>query len=272
LRPVYLILTLATTTWCQSAGLRGHSANAHGPAQWPGYLGVGIIEMTADRAKALNLPEVSGVEVTRIDDSSPAVHAGLKVSDVILFLNGQKLQTGVQFITMIGVTAPGSKVALTVWREGKKLNLEATLDSRPAQQPAYVYRTEPDSMPPGFEVMPLPSPVIGIDGETLTPQLAEYFGVKEGVLIRTVGLRTPAEKAGLKAGDVVVKVNDVPVDSIREISGVIRQGGKAFSFTVMRNRKQVTLNLELALNFEPCPDPQESASQHGSFLALFRLR
>jgi S1-C subfamily serine protease len=89
--------------------------------------------------------------------------------------------------------------------------------------------------------------LIGIEGENLSPQLAEYFGVKDGVLVRTVGPKTPAERAGLKAGDIVTKVNGTPVTSPREILGLVRaKGAKMFSFTVVRNKKEISLNVEIS--------------------------
>jgi serine protease Do len=98
-----------------------------------------------------------------------------------------------------------------------------------------------------YPVFPAESPRVGFEGEPLNGQLAEYFGVKEGVLVRSVTARTPADRAGLKAGDVVVKVNGTPVTSPREISGLLRGGvKKAVTFTVVRNKKEMTLKVEVA--------------------------
>ena len=248
-----LLLVLACAGWAQTPGTRGRSAGGHGPAQWPGYLGVGIAEVTPERAKALKLSEAAGVEIKRVDDGSPAEHAGLKVDDVILEMNGQRVEGVVHAGGIIGVSAPGTKMTLTVWREGSKRTLTATLEARPALSTAYTI--EPDGMiatfPPPFDNMNFPNLLIGVDGESLTPQLAEYFGVKEGVLVRTVNPKSPAEKAGLKAGDVITKVAGTPVASTREIAGLVRGGHRTIAFTVVRNRKEITFNLELALEFDP---------------------
>jgi serine protease Do len=77
--------------------------------------------------------------------------------------------------------------------------------------------------------------------------------VKERVLVRSVTPRTPAERAGLKAGDVVVKVNGTPVTSQREISGLVLRssGKKTVTFTVVRNKEEMTLNVEAAANGQP---------------------
>ena len=98
-----------------------------------------------------------------------------------------------------------------------------------------------------FPTIPGDSPAVGFLGEALNPQLAEFFGVKQGVLVHSVNPNTPAERAGLKAGDVVVKVNGTPVTTPREITGLVRSSRKkAISFTVIRNKKEMSLNVEIA--------------------------
>ena len=99
------------------------------------------------------------------------------------------------------------------------------------------------------------APKAGFDCVDLMPQLADFFGVQAGVLVESVTSRSPAERAGLKAGDIVTKVNGIPVANSREISFVIRQANKKLiAFTVVRNKKEVTLNIELASNRADQPD------------------
>lgn len=88
---------------------------------------------------------------------------------------------------------------------------------------------------------------VGIEAESLTGQLADYFGVKEGVLIRSVAKDSPAEKGGLKAGDVVTKVNGETVTSPGEISSEVHSanGKRSIPFVVMRNHHEVTLSVTL---------------------------
>jgi serine protease Do len=245
-----LLALLIPAAWCQTAGVQGRSATMRTVAQHPGYLGVGVFQVTPDRAKALKLSEASGVEVVRVDENSAAAKAGVKVNDVILELNGQKIESVAQFIGIIGVSGQGAKMSLTIWREGSTRTANAILAMPPQ---AGFFTMGPDPLPdmPPLDIMPVPQPMVGIEGETLTPQLAAYFGVKEGVLVMTVMPRTPAEKCGLKAGDVIVKVSGTPVTSIREISGLVRAAHKSATFTVVRNHKEITLNVELALDFEP---------------------
>jgi serine protease Do len=227
-----------------------------------GYLGVGVVELTDDRVKALNLKDNRGVEVKRVDENSPAARAGLKENDVILEVNGKSVDGIEQFQRSIGETSPGTKVDLTIWRNGARQTASATLDSRPS-----IFAFNGQDFFPGGALPPMPpmppvpfngvnpfptipgdTPVVGFEGEALNPQLAEYFGVKEGVLVRFVSAKTPAEHAGLKAGDVVIKVNGTPVTSPREISGLVRasRNKKAIAFTVVRDKKEISLNVEIA--------------------------
>ena len=240
----------------------GRSVRLRAVATKRGWLGVGLGDLTAERMKALKLKDDSGVEVTRVEEKSPAAKAGLREHDVILEVNGQKVEEGEEFARTIAEMAPGSKTTLGIWRGGAKQTITATLEARPLQV-WYLNNQNGDLMPPlpampsmteGFSIMTGQSPRVGFEGETLTPQLADFFGVKEGVLVRTVSEKTAASKAGLKAGDVIVKVSGTPVSSTREISGIIRALHRNVTFTVIRNHKEVLLNVEIAEERMPSPD------------------
>jgi serine protease Do len=262
--------------FCVAAGLFAQTSAPQTPrsatlrrAVSRGYLGVGVVELTDERVKALKLKDDSGLEVKRVDENSPAAKAGLKENDVILELNGKAIEDIEQFQTTVGETQPGSKVSLTIWRDGAKQTLSATLVSRPESFFAFGGPDLPNApippMPPFpqpygnvFPGFPSNAPRVGFEGEELNPQLAEFFGVREGVLVRSVTANTPAERAGLKAGDVVVKVNGTPVVNPREISGLVRNSGKkTVTFTVVRNKKEMTLSVEVAENRQPSPERED---------------
>jgi serine protease Do len=239
-----------------TAPQRGRSATLRELAS-RGYLGVGVVDLTEDRVKALKLNDDQGVEVNRVEANSAAAKAGLMENDVILEVNGRSVQNIAQFGSTIGDAAPGTNLSLTIWRSGAKKTVSVTLDPRPF----FSFFGIPDApgapippMPPvplnggsPFPTIPANSPMVGFEGESLNAQLAAYFGVKEGVLVRSVNANSPAEHAGLKAGDVVVKVNGTPVTTPREITALVRAGrNKAIAFTVVRNKKEVKLNVEIA--------------------------
>ena len=91
------------------------------------------------------------------------------------------------------------------------------------------------------------SPVLGIESESLNPQLAEYFGVKEGVLVRSVITNSSAEKSGFKAGDVIIKVDGEKVTTPREISSILQaaRSKKTLPVMVVRRQKEIVLNVML---------------------------
>lgn len=214
------------------------------------FLGVAVQEVEAERAKALKLKEEAGVEVTRIEDNSPASKAGLKTGDVILQYNGQRVEGIEQFSRFVRETPPGRDVRLTISRDGNVQTVTAKVSSRKA------YAMPAASMP-RLEIPPMPdmpavftmwrSSMLGIEGETLKGQLADFFGVKEGVLVRSVGKDTAAAKAGLKAGDVIVKVNNSDVTSPAEISSALRaiKGKANVPVVIMRDKKELTLNAHI---------------------------
>lgn len=225
------------------------------------YLGIGAVEVTADRAKALNLKEVRGIEVAHVENDSPAAKAGIKEGDVVLEYNGEKIQGVDQLIRLVRETPPGRQVTLAVWRNAAMENVPVTVGARKnmvietPEGPVTVATPAIPSIPPippieipRFE-MSWQSPLIGIEGESLAPQgqLADFFGVKDGVLVKSVIKDSPAEKAGLKAGDVIVKVDDSKVTTPREITGALRanRGRSNFTLTVVRNKKEMPVTVTL---------------------------
>jgi S1-C subfamily serine protease len=91
------------------------------------------------------------------------------------------------------------------------------------------------------------SRTLGVESESLSSQLGEYFGAKEGVLIRSVIKGSAAEKAGLKAGDVITKIGNQKVTSPKEISSALRSlsSTKSIPVTIVRERKETTVNVTI---------------------------
>lgn len=234
------------------------------------FLGVGVREVDSERAKTLRLPGEYGVEITKVDETSPAEKAGLKVGDVVQSYNGQRVEGTEQFVRMVRETPAGRTAQLGIVRGGSQQTISATIAARKAPN-VFVTEGKTWSMPNmerNFEfVMPdVPkatmswrSSMLGVEGESIgESQLASFFGVKEGVLVRSVIKETAAEKSGIKAGDVIVKIDNEKIDAPRDITAAIRaarkEGKKTIALSLFRDRKEMPLTVTL--------DDESSSSVH----------
>jgi serine protease Do len=167
----------------------------------------------------------------------------------------------VQFRRLVRETLAGRTVALTVWREGRAQNLNVTLSTRRDSicgrvsvmpdfrldlEPMLRYRIEP-RIEQLFRYSATPR--LGIGGQDLSGQLGQYFGAPEGagVLVTEVAAGTPAEKAGIKAGDVIIKMDGVRVrnlEDLRERMRAAREKGST-SVTLLRKGSEMTLNVQI---------------------------
>jgi len=223
------------------------------------YLGIGAMDVTPERAKALNLKEERGVEVSSVDADGAAAKAGVKEGDVVLEFNGQQVQGRAQFQRLVQETPVGRQVKMTVWRNGATQTVTVTVGERKNGPmivgPGDGWNFSMPSIPnmpemPNIEIPRFSmsqNPMLGIIGEPLgqEEQLAEFFGVQEGVLVRSVRKGSAAEKAGIKAGDVITKVDDTRVDTSAEITRALRNARSKKTVTVMvvRNRKEMPLSV-----------------------------
>jgi predicted metalloprotease with PDZ domain len=235
------------------------------------YLGVDIRDVTTDRMAALKLKEERGVEITMVDADAPAGKAGLREHDVILDFNGTAVESEEQIRRLIREVPPGRTVTLGISRDGVPMKINVQLaDHGAVVAQAFPHVVVPAPRPREFprNSMDLPfqiqtySSVLGVQTESLTRQLGDYFGVKdgEGVLVRSVEKNSAAEKAGLKAGDVIMKADNEKLTDRSDLSHILRNhrtGGK-MTLVVMRGKHEQTLTVTL-------PD---RGSRDSSFLNL----
>ncbi len=224
-----------------------------------GWLGVSIGEVSSEKAKEQKLSVERGVLVTEVEPDSPAAKAGMKANDIITEFNAQRIEGTVQFRRMVRETPPNRIVALNVWRDGKTVTLSVTLGSRNLLSDRGVHIFGPESrefrmaIPElkdfGFAFSNARTPTLGISGEELSGQLGQYFGAPngEGVLVKEVMSGTPAEKSGMKAGDVITKIGGERVKTLSDLRSALREknGDKSIPVTVVRKGSETTLSVEI---------------------------
>jgi serine protease Do len=226
------------------------------PYPMPGasFLGVGVKEIDAERAKVLKLREEHGVEITNVERNSPAAKAGLQTGDVVQKYQGQRVEGLDQFIRFVRETPPGRTVEMEVIRGGSPQKVSAVLGKRHTTKMVPMTPMPPDVrvvMPDIPKAMlSWSSGYLGIEGEAVgASQLAGYFGVKDGVLVRSVTNGSAAEKAGIQPGDVITKVNETNVSAPRDITAALRSAGageegREFPVTLVREKREMTVTLK----------------------------
>lgn len=231
-----------------------------------GYLGIDMRDIDTERAAALKLKDPSGAEITVVDHDAPAGKAGLKVHDVILQMNGQQIQGIEQLRRMLRETPAGRSVSLVIWRDGQQQTVNVQLaDRAKIEQDAWTQiHTVPDpdddstitlAGPSGhgpggnsfFGSFTISTSSLGVDLDPLGSQLADYFGVKDGqgLLVKRVAENSFASTAGLKAGDVITKVNGESMPTLNTwLKAIHANRGKQVQVTIVRNRKEETLSMQ----------------------------
>ncbi len=232
----------------------------------PSWLGVETQEVTPEKAKELKLPAERGVVIGRVTEDSPATKAGLKEKDVITEVNGQRVEGAAQFRRMVHEIPAGRTAQLTVWRDGRAQTVAVTLGQAEeghrawmkAAPGAFAFRMPEVEMPDmpaiaglgdDFALLPGGRPRLGIDAEDIGEQLGSFFGAPdgEGILVRSVNSGSPAEKAGLKAGDVITSFNGERVRTLGDLRQKLAAKGddKPAKLGAWRNHSEVSLTVEL---------------------------
>jgi serine protease Do len=243
-------------------------------------IGVAVRDLDVDGPKATP----SGVLIADVTTDSPAEKAGIKKGDVVVEFDGERVRSVRQFMRLVQETPPGRRVSAAVTRDGQRttVTVEPTESSAfrllsdmdgvramggfgrdflegfpvPPVPPAVPSAPAEPGMPPPPPPAPMPDiqnfiwrsgTGLGITVTTLSDQLADYFGAKRGVLVTAVQDGSAAQKAGFKAGDVVIALNGTDVSQAAELSRATERlrDGDDFTADVVRDKKSVTLKGKL---------------------------
>jgi len=241
-----------------------------------GYLGVQTEEVTRENFGKLGLREVRGVAVVKVIEGSPAQSAGLQDGDVIVKINGEEISSGRKLTRLIGEISPDHTAKVTVLRGGSERDINVTLGKRP--MPKFAEGAFPS--PEGFKDFDFKFPEkdfefkmpdldkleryrfepgkpgepmvfsfgnrrqIGVGLTPLSKQLNDHFGLTHGALFNTVRQDSPAAKAGLKAGDIILEVDGKAVKGELDVARAIAEKKEGdVSITYIRGGQRQTVRV-----------------------------
>jgi serine protease Do len=264
----------AMTPPAHGAVVAGHASSKEHSR---GYLGITYRDTSDERAVELHLQGAHGAEIIMVDHDGPAGKAGLQPHDVVLQVDGQNIENAEDLSKRIRNSAPGKVFSMAIMRLGQPMNLTAKLaDQRELERAAWqqhlnVPEPKPDDdgvdniLVQRYSVETAPSPrteslgrgiigtvlrtgpYTGASLESMGPQLAGFLGAppKTGLLVNGVDPNSPAAFAGLKAGDVVLKVDTAPVASTSEWTKRMRSSsGRAVTLTILRDKHEQSLTMQ----------------------------
>lgn len=273
-----LVLLLPLCGTLPACAAAGNSAALNTRDRAHGYLGVEFHDTTDEQIAVLNLKNQRGAEIVMVDHDGPAGKAGLQPHDIVLGIDGKMIANAEDLRRRIRESAPGRVIRLSVNRFGQALTLTARLANREEVErdawSKHLSVPEPQNAgdrPEGFvierytmEAVPAPAPATkahsqsfissvlrtapytGASLETMEPQLATFFGAPEnsGLLVHAVDANSPAALAGLRAGDIVLRVDTTPVASTADwTKGLRAAGGRPVHLTILREKREQTLTL-----------------------------
>jgi serine protease Do len=195
-----------------------------------GFIGITPQDIDDNLAKAFELKSSEGILVGDVSPKSPADQAGIKRGDVILSINGEKVKNATQLRLMVAELAPGTKVKISLLRQGQSKDVMVTLAERP--------KTPQEKAPKQEQPEEQQSGKLGLALQDLTPDIAGQLGYENqtGALVADVASGSPAEDAGLQRGDLIKEVNRQAVQSVKDFEKAIREfkGGDVVALLIRR--------------------------------------
>ncbi len=194
----------------------------HHPA--PGWLGFNLQDVTQELAASLGAPRSKGAVISTVEPSGPARNAALQPGDVLDQIDGQTLDDSRAFMRAIAVHPPGDVVHLTVWRNGQKHEIAATVAAWPNYKPSGGMMTGQTAA----EMMKGP-PDLGVKLARLDDEKRKQYGLGpdiSGVLIAHVEADSEASDLGVKEGDVVMIVQGAKVATPEDIRRAVRDAAR----------------------------------------------
>lgn len=208
------------------------------------WLGVMISKLSDKQLKNMDLD--NGVEITDVMEDSPAKVAGLEEGDIIISVDGDAVKDPGHLVEVINANKAGDKVDIKYLRAGKKGSVTAELKPRKTDERVFKFR---EMRKPRAMFIQKGGVYFGVKTGSLTDQLRKYFNVPEntGVLIEEVMDDSPAAKAGVKAGDVLVRFGEKKIEDYTDLKHAVNyfEAGQEVEIKIIRDKKEKTLKTTL---------------------------
>ena len=215
----------------------------HGKVTW-GWLGVSIQNITPAIAKSLGLDHSEGALVASVVPDSPAAKAGLKIGDVIVAASDHPVRRAHDLPRIVAETPIGSKLDLTVERDGKTQQVAADIGTMPANIAA---ATETNPAQPN----PSPSNALGMELTPLGPKLRNELKIPtgvNGVVVMRVANNSPVAAMGVQAGDVIQSIDQRPVTSPQQAAAALKEAAKRGNILLLIDRGGASMFVGLSTN------------------------
>jgi serine protease Do len=213
-----------------------------------GYLGVSVSDLTPDLAQGFGLPAGSkGALIQNVLPDSPAGKAGLHAGDVVTAVNGKAIESSSQLTRAVSAVRPGGKVALDLLRKGSRKEIAVVVAQRPDED--RIARGTDDGEPAPDGDRKRKDEKLGVTVVQLTPELAREMRVQSdsGVVVTGVTADGPAEKAGVRAGDLILEVNLAAIAKVEDLASAVAKlkGGDVVNLRIRRGNQATFVSVRI---------------------------
>jgi serine protease Do len=226
------------------------------PFEGGSRIGASVRDVQDEDVSREKLASPNGAVIERLDTDGPAGRAGLKVGDVVVDFDGERVRSALHLTRLVRETPEGRAVKVGIVRGAARTVIEVTPAGSRAMGPdERIWREsveELEELGRRFDVESLVGlggsrGRLGVEVQPLTPQLAEFFGVKQGLLVASVVESSPAATVGIKAGDIILSVGGQPVASRGQLVRALRDQGDAAQTSIEYSRQGKTATATVAL-------------------------
>jgi len=198
-----------------------------------GWMGISVQDISEDMAKSLQLKDRRGAMITEAFKNNPADRAGLKAGDIVTDINGKKIKDTHELLLAIAGFHVGEKINIKVLRDGKELSFQVTVSERKDQPEVVAGKSGQENF--------------GMAVQDITPEIARYLGIprKGGVIVVKVEEGSPADEVGIQPQDIILQVNKVKINSMKDYAQEIGRKSSKGSVMLLVKRGQATFFVAL---------------------------